>query len=103
MFPIRFSSEQTRQTLGWLADKCPTCTEVRAFSCHRSARAWKVFGATIDERAVSMVVVCSVCRASLALPAGAPLMDTSWRQGDALQDLVDRTNPALGKVNERGT
>src|SRR5262245_60540914 len=101
MFPIRFSTEETRQTLGWLAEKCPTCREVRAFLCHRSGRAWKIFAATIDERAVSMLAVCSVCRASLTLPVATRRVDTTWRQGDALQVLVDRTNPELGTVPAR--
>ncbi|MFI5174775.1 MAG: hypothetical protein ACHQKY_07960 [Terriglobia bacterium] len=57
---------------------------------------------TIDEKPVSVAVVCSFCRSSFALPASTKLrFDPQWQRTDELQVLVDRTNPALGRVQQR--
>lgn len=102
MIPFHFSTEQENQALGWLADNCPNCGEVRAFLCYRLLRAWKLFGATVNERAVNVAIVCCLCRRAFSLPAATnPQVDTQWQQEDGLQVLVDRTNPALGTVRQR--
>lgn len=102
MIPIDFSTDQGCQALGFLADKCPNCGEVRAFLCYRLLRAWKLFGATLDERTVTVALVCCFCRMAIKLPPDTTLqLDTEWQQEEALQVLVDRTNPALGKVRQR--
>ena len=102
MIPFHFSSNQEAQPLGWLADTCSNCEEVRAFFGYRLMNTWKWLGATVDERAVTEAVICSFCRMAFAFPAGIPLqVDTAWQEEDGLQDLVDRTNPALGIVQQR--
>ena len=102
MIPFHISSEQDRQPLGFLADKCPNCDELRAFFAYRLLHTWKWFEAKLDERVVSQAVVCCLCRMAFALPAATTIqVDTSWQQEEGLQVLVDRTNPALGTVLQR--
>ena len=102
MIPFHFSSEQARQAVGWVGENCPNCGEVRAFLGYKMVRAWKLFGATVDERTVNVAIVCCFCRLAFALPADTGLqVDTAWQHEDGLQLLVDRTNPALGTVRQR--
>lgn len=101
MISVDFSTEQESQALGWFADNCPNCGEVRAFLCYRLLSAWKLFGKTVNEQTVSLRVVCYLCRMAFTLPVVInPLVDTQWQPENGLQVLVDRTNSALGRVRQ---
>ena len=47
------------------------------------------------------IITCDFCGSSFAMPKGVELVVTNeWDPGQPLQDLVDATNPKLGRVTE---
>lgn len=94
-FLIVWGRRQREKRLGFVADYCPICRKVEASSVFEKRLAFHVwFIPTERGRVIGHTQICSGCQTeSKAYPA--QFTDFLPAQGESMEELIERTNPAV--------
>lgn len=84
---------------GWLAARCPRCEKIRPFACTETMMTVGISAIDLKRLKTGWRATCDFCGTSFTFGKEEKLEPTLlWGRERSLQELIDRTNPALGQA-----